>query len=113
MSGSKHVNLLREWPGYAAKGSAFPIGAATSAALRLRRRGFLGRRIVVLGGRRVASAFGLATLDYFKPVRLFGVEFILAPHPSGVNRWWNNPGNRTRARIWIESLGRGLMLEMA
>lgn len=113
VSRMKHVNLLRDWPGYQAKGSAFPRVEAQAAAARLRRHEFLGRRIVVLGGRRVASAFGLATLDYFKPVRLFGVEFILAPHPSGVNRWWNNPGNRTRARAWIESLGRRLMLEMA
>jgi hypothetical protein len=113
VSRMKHVSLLRDWPGYQAKGSAYPFVEAVAGAARLRRYGFLGRRIVVLGGRRVANAFGLADLDYFKPTHRDGVEFILAPHPSGVNRWWNNPGNRTRARVWIESLGRRLTLEMA
>lgn len=84
------VNLIDRWPGKRGKGDRFPIGEARAAAAML-----LSvtphDRIVVCGG-RVAEALGL-------PVDIRPLEthtrgprlFLMLPHPSGVNLWWNDP----------------------
>lgn len=82
------VNLLDRWPGPAGpKGSAFPLALARPAAEALRPR--IRRRRVILVGRRVASAFRLASLPYLT----WEGQVAVLPHPSGVCRWWNEPEN--------------------
>lgn len=55
------------------------------------------KRVVILGA-KVAGAFGLT----WKPLhseRAFGRSFLMIPHPSGLNRWWNDSKNRRSAAV--------------
>lgn len=90
-------NLLSEWPGPASKGSKFPMAAAQRGADRVIRTIPSGARLVLCGS-RVARAM---SLQWMEPMRWYTVSWqsprhvwaraILIPHPSGVNRQWNNP----------------------
>lgn len=67
--------------------------------------------IVVLLGKRVAKAWGLDGAPWFVP---HGSDAIfdyrssfytyVVPHPSGLNRWWNNGKNRRASRRFFRSL---------
>lgn len=91
-------NLLSEWPGPASKGSKFPMAAATLGAHRLLRTLPSDGNRIILCGSRVAKAM---SLQWVTPLRWFNVSWqspryvqacvILIPHPSGVNRQWNDP----------------------
>jgi uracil-DNA glycosylase len=92
------ANVIRRFPGDQQKGDAFPIAEARAGAKRLRRR-LRGRRVLMLGG-NVARAFGLrAELMTWSDAG--GFEAAVVPHPSGVNRWWNDPRNRAAARRFL------------
>lgn len=93
------ANVLERWPGRLAKGDAFDLPAARQRAALLRRR-FVGGRLVVLLGRRTARAFGLDSA-YFLPQRVACANVVVLPHPSGVNRWWNEPKNLARAARFL------------
>ena len=73
---------------------------------------FVPKRIVLLLGRPVAQAFGLGALDYFSPTRasLLGSSspaiVYVVPHPSGLNRWWNDPANVAQARRFLVGVWR-------
>jgi uracil-DNA glycosylase len=97
------VNLLDRWPGpTGAKGSEFPMEVARARAAAMVPRLVLRRRRVVLVGRRVAGAFRLARLPYLSWERIDGLaEVAVLPHPSGVNQWYNDPGNVERARRFL------------
>lgn len=97
------VNLLRRWPGRSSgNGDAFPAAEAGAAARRLLRR--LRGRTVVLLGLGVARAFS-ARAEWFAWQRLpGGVLAAVAPHPSGVNHWWNDAGNVRRAARFFKRL---------
>lgn len=96
------VNLLNAWPGPdGAKGDAFPVDEARLAARRVR----FNTPVVLLAGHRVARAFGLR-VGYLEWTTLRGRRAAVLPHPSGINRWWNDPRNRRRASRFIrEALG--------
>jgi hypothetical protein len=96
-------NLLGRHPGMQGKGSAFPVDKARRAARRLERRAFPGR-VVVLLGRRVCSAFGLATLAPLDCEVHQDALVVHLPHPSGVNHWWNERANRRAARAALQVL---------
>lgn len=97
------VNLLEAWPGPdGAKGDAFPIDEARAAAARVRFR----TPVVLLAGHRVARAFGVRA-GYLEWTTLRGRRAAVIPHPSGINRWWNCPRNRRRARRFIAAALRG------
>lgn len=126
-----HVNLLQEYPGKARGGSAFPMDRARErAGLFVRNlekpaivtvegrefHAFATRRftkpdLVLLAGWRVARAFGIqhGTKEYFvvdhECDRMGGLPTVVVPHPSGINRWWNDAGNQTIARMFLEGLG--------
>jgi hypothetical protein len=53
----------------------------------------------VLLGRRVAAAFGLASAPYLEWTEARGRTWVVMPHPSGVNRWWNDEENRLLATV--------------
>lgn len=110
------INLLDRWPGKKGKGDAFPAGTARRAALRLApslrndvRRG--RGRAVIFVGRGVAAAFGESTRCNATG-RLYclgwhwsehGFRYAILPHPSAVNRWWNDPKNVARARRFLRA----------
>lgn len=98
-------NLLSTYPGAAGKGDGFvACGRARRAVQRLRSR--LRRRPVVLCGRHVARAFRADHLDWLEWARVDGLRVAVLPHPSGVNMWWNDPGNRADARTFLDELPR-------
>lgn len=122
---TRHVNLLDEWPGREGAGSAFPLDQARARAEYLKRciaangAGFdypwnrVGAEceVILLAGKRVAGAWGAKT-GYFSWTSWQGwapsprnYQVAVVPHPSGLNRWWNDEQNRTRAREFVELLG--------
>ncbi|MEE8551572.1 MAG: hypothetical protein V3T08_10005 [Gemmatimonadota bacterium] len=94
-------NLLNVWPGSLGKGSGFPVERARDRARRFRIRSHV--TTVVIFGKRLAQAFDLSA-DYFEPVGRNGRRWIVVPHPSGVNAWWNDWVNCAQARVFLEGL---------
>lgn len=106
---TRHANLLKTWPGAARRGSAFPMAEARVAAdAFLEVIEIVQPEAILLAGRRVAAAFRHHMhhrgTDYFEHLELEGREARVVPHPSGVNRWWNDPANRERARKFLAEL---------
>lgn len=89
------VNLLGRWPGRMAKGDRWPLNRARMAAKRLK----LAGRVILLG-QQVARAFG-ASRAFLEPFQLNGAQAFILPHPSRINRWWNDARNRRRARSML------------
>ena len=60
---------------------------------------------VLFVGKRVAKAFDFEE-DYFVWRTHWGGGFRCAifPHPSGLNRWWNDTRNRRRAAEFLEGI---------
>lgn len=96
-------NLFVAWPGRDGKGSRFDLAAARGSAALVFSEAALDRRQLVLVGKRVAGAFGVRAgyLEWQRPI--LGVRVVVFPHPSGVNRWWNDPSNVARARDFLRS----------
>ena len=93
------ANLLDFYPG-----QTFPLAVARPLAAPLAQR--LAPRPLILLGRGVAGAFSLPTQevcewqDYLLGSTLIRAAMI--PHPSGLNQWYNQPGNRERVRAWLQ-----------
>ena len=94
----RRMNVLDEWPGRCGKGDAFPAGLAREAAKKVRLRG----RVVFLG-KGAARAFGFRG-EFLGWSDFGGSRAAIFPHPSGVNRWFNDAGNRRRAREFMEEI---------
>lgn len=102
------VNLLYRRQGKrsgARKGDLFDAAAAKRAARRLDVRG----RVVVLAGKRVARAFGLADPPWLRRIALGRGEAscFVVPHPSGIVTWYNELLNRRRVAKLLRRLARG------
>ncbi len=92
-------NLLNYYPGRKGNGDDFHFHEAKKVADNLDLKG----RVVVLLGRNVARCFGLSKARWFEWHELRGGLVTVAPHPSGRNRWWNDPANREQAQaFWRE-----------
>lgn len=96
------VNLLDQWPGASGKASAFPLAEAMRAAARI-----LGshppEQLVVCAGLRVWAAFDLPGTAPVSLLERDGRRYALIPHPSGVNRWWNQPGAEEQVATWLRA----------
>lgn len=95
-------NVLQRWPGVGnagEKGSRFPMAKARRAASRMKLEG-----VVILAGRRVAKAFGLGELEYFRWTTHRGATVAIIPHPSGCNRFYNDQANRIRAAKFLRGV---------
>jgi len=99
------TNLAKGLPPRAGKGRKFPMATARKAARRIllddRRPG-----IVVLG-KRAARAFGLTDPRWFEWTDALGQRVVVIPHPSGVNRYYNDEENRALTRRFFEELVSG------
>lgn len=102
------TNLLASFPGSEARGDTFPRRLAERAAERLRPS--LHDRVVLMMGWNVAWAFdfmpqrGYLTWDYGFEVADTWRAAAVVPHPSGLNRWWNEEANREAARKFFDVL---------
>lgn len=95
-------NVLKRYPGSAGKGAAFDLAPATRRATALKDR-FRRKRTVLLLGYRAAKAFGIRS-RYFEPVKVSRATVVVVPHPSGINRWYNEPKNRRRMGRFLRRL---------
>lgn len=59
----------------------------------------VGRRTILLG-RRVADAFGIRE-GPFRWIRVGPTSVAVVPHPSGRNRYWNDPAHVDLARSFL------------
>ena len=100
----ERVNVLDRFPGKQGKGDKFPLPEAREAAQGIRLE---GRPFVLLLGRGVASAFGLGNLPWLEWAEVEQARVAVVPHPSGINRWWNEQENRERAREFLGNLTGG------
>src|SRR5215510_812581 len=98
----RHLNTYR---GKHGKADAFDRakGKVTAADVLLDWR---VERIVLLG-KNVARCFGFRDLPFLAEIRVYGRRFLLCPHPSGRNRWWNERQNERRARQLLQRFLRG------
>ena len=62
---------------------------------------------VVLLGKNVARCFGFRDLPFLAEINIYGRRFLIFPHPSGTNRWWNERRNERRARKLLQRFLRG------
>jgi len=62
---------------------------------------------IVLLGKKVARCFGFRDLPFLAEINIYGRRFLIFPHPSGVNRWWNERQNERRARQLLQRFLRG------
>jgi len=62
---------------------------------------------IVLLGKNVAQCFGFRDLPFLAEISIYGRRFLIFPHPSGVNRWWNERRNEQRARQLLQRFLRG------
>jgi len=99
------VNLIPVFPGKAGKGDAFPIEEARRSAAIVKA---MSPRTVIILGDNVRRAFDvLDDAPMFRWFRLGPHCAAVAPHPSGVSRWWNDPMNAERARLFWRGLAAG------
>jgi len=78
---------------------------ARAAAARIMEES--GAAPLVLCGAKVSAAFGLEFKPFFAAEFQRGSEkklLAIIPHPSGLNRAWQQPGSFRRAREVVESL---------
>lgn len=95
------MNVLDHWPGASFKGDKFPVPEARIAAKKKLEQ--LRGRTVVLLGHNVARAFDCKSFRYFEWYEIRNPEnfsevvvplMTIVPHPSGVNRYYNDPTKR-------------------
>lgn len=99
------INLCRR----AADPAGLPDARLARAARRLR-PDLAGYDLILLAGRRVARAFGLPDSWPFLRWYWIGSEkgykheagAAIVPHPSSLNRWWNDPRHRQDARRFLD-----------
>lgn len=82
-----------------------PTWDAEEARRRAEAMWFGDRRVLLLGT-RVARAFDADTWPIFewRPLLGWGAEAARIPHPSGLNRAWNDVDVRTQAREFLGGL---------
>ncbi len=101
------LNLLTSFPG---EKKWWPEAASARALVLVeenRERVAAGVvQMTVMLGKRVAKAFGLASLCCEEPLAWkasAGGLYAYAPHPSGKSRWWNEDGNVEKAAAFLRA----------
>ena len=70
------------------------------------------QRVVVLLGNDVRKAFGVPPL-LLHPQVIGGTTYRQVPHPSGLNRWYNEDKNREVVAVLLEELYNSYWKEVA
>lgn len=112
-------NLVGTWEGYrttgdASSGSRFDPRDAAVGAKRIADRLAGGRRLLCWG-KDVMAAFVGPARACMTPLTWYTEEVVgfdnsydtqvaIIPHPSGLNRWWNDPANREAAGKFLRGL---------
>jgi len=66
---------------------------------------FLYNRDVFLLGKRVAHAFGMMERQFFDGLHCGQTVLYVVPHPSGLNRWYNDAENVEISRqFWHDTI---------
>lgn len=86
------LNLNARWNGKAGSGDLFLRPEGLARAREIDAAGYA--RVVMLGA-EVTACFGWG----WEPLRVYQsvkapTSYLAFPHPSGLNRWWNDPANR-------------------
>jgi uracil-DNA glycosylase len=103
--GCRRMHLNTRYSGKRRKGDAFNRAKGTVKAADV----LLDWRVerIVLLGKNVARCFGLRDVPFLAEIRIYGRRFLIFPHPSGINRWWNERRNERRARQVLQRFLRG------
>lgn len=107
------TNLLSVRQDTKEKGFEFDHVAAKAEAERLHREVLQPGQTVVLLGRRVAKAFDMPPDPFVEHLRwAWGqrgfIKMYVVPHPSGINRWFNEPTNVSQMNEFMRRIARGL-----
>ena len=96
------VNLLSVRQDTKEKGFEFDLRSAKVAA-EVMKQNFKEGQVVLFLGRRVAEVFGVHN-HYFALNIVGEAQVYIIPHPSGVNRWWNEDANKDRAFVFMQTI---------
>lgn len=100
LEATERINLLPRWLGKNGKGDQAPPRLLRNAARQLIHSGILDGRAVLVVGLATAKA-----IDREAECRRTWHQ-VTIPHPSGINRWWNEPKNEQLAsRVLREFFG--------
>lgn len=94
------VNVLDRWPGRSGSGDSFPMREAREAGRLLLD---VHRGPLVALGTAVADCLGFPRHHLCRWLQAEGRAVAVVPHPSGRNRWWNDPANREAAGVFLRS----------
>ena len=98
------INLLDSWGGKRGKGDAFNLKDARRRAAQMN---LFGYDVVLFIGVAVARVFGEDG-----PILIWhntgAQRRIIIPHPSGINRWWNDKANLEQAQLALGELSQPL-----
>lgn len=102
----ERTNLLKVRQDTKEKGFEFDAAAGSNAAHEMADPAFSSfalhdDRVVLLLGHRVATAFGAANVYFMEQHVGTRAKVYVLPHPSGVNRWWNEPANLNTMREFM------------
>jgi hypothetical protein len=105
LAGTRRINLIDRFQGKDGKGDAFPVTLARQR-LPFITEMIASHRLTVIIGMGTARAMRVRTplLVWGDAFRDGGSLLAICPHPSGVNRWWNDLSNVERARSFWHAL---------
>jgi len=95
-------NLLEEYPGRAGKGAAFPVDVARQVAEQ--RRDEWHGKVMILLGARMKRVFFTQRVPFYEWFwwPYYGTSVAAIPHPSGLNRAYNEQSHKDRARLILQ-----------
>lgn len=108
MAKTQRFNILPEWPGRKGKkGDKFPKAVARMNAQRME-YSFAGCTVLFLGiavGQMFRFPGGPLKWQRIARPAWSAYHAAVLPHPSGINRWWNDPENKSSAANFMKKTG--------
>ena len=98
----ERVNLLPIREEYTGSGKEWDADRAKARAIELS-AAFESGQVVLLLGKRASTAFGLSD-EYFLRHKVNGADVYVIPHPSGLNRWYNDESNKLMAQEFLRAI---------